>query len=89
MKKLAIAQMVLGLLIIGSLLAFVIWIEPGFYHVELLNKEGIPIGAVFFNPGRNIRMRAFETVYLVLGLSVLGCGIAQFVKSKKEPIDNQ
>ncbi|MFC1918739.1 hypothetical protein ACFLUN_00850 [Chloroflexota bacterium] len=83
MKRLAIVQIILGALIISSLVAFVIWIEPSFYHVEFFNEEGIRTGGVFFNPGRNIRMRAFETVYLVLGLSVLGCGIAQFVKSKR------
>jgi len=80
--KLAITQMTLGLLIIGSLFAFAVWIEPGFYHVEILNEAGIVTGGAFFNPGRNIPMRTWQAIYLVLGLSVLGCGIAQYLKAR-------
>jgi len=60
----------------------VVWIEPGFYHFRIPG-EGGTVREVFANPGRNIPMRAFEATYLVLGLSVLGCGIAQFVKARR------
>jgi len=80
--KLAIAQMTLGLLIIGSLFAFAVWIEPGFYRMPILNEAGIVTGVAFFNPGRNISMMSWMTVYLALGLAVLGCGITQYLKAR-------
>ena len=82
--KLAAAQIVLGLLILASLVGFSVWVEPGFYHFRIPSAEGSGIiTEVFLNPGRNIPMVTWMTVHLVLGLSVLGCGIGQFIKEKK------
>ena len=81
--KLAIAQIVLGVLSVGALLGFSVWVEPGFYHVQLPAIEGSNVVTeVFSNPGRNIPMISWKGVSLVIGLSVLGFGIAQFVKAK-------
>lgn len=97
--KLAIAQMVLGVFILGSLFGFVAWVEPRFYHVQIRptptaepTEPGEPadeptegsevVTHIFFNPGRNIPMRSWQGIYLVLGLAVLGCGIAQFIKAE-------
>jgi len=81
--KLAIAQMVLGVLILGSLCGFIAWLEPGFYHIVVPPREGSDVVTrIFLNPGWNIPMRTWQAVYLVLGLSVLGCGIAQYLKAR-------
>ena len=81
MKTLAIAQIILGVLSLDSLLGFNIWVEPGFYHIQLPPMEGSDLTTkIFFNPGRNIPMRSWQTVSFVLALSVLGCGITQFLK---------
>ena len=84
MKKLAVTQMVLGALAVASLVGFVIWVEPHFYHVLIPPVEGSDIGyGMFFNPGRNISMRTWQTVYLALGISVIGCGVVQYRKARR------
>jgi|GEM_PF-3283357 len=81
--KLAVVQMALGAFIVASLFGFTAWVEPSFTHVQIPPTEGSNIVTkIFLNPGRNIPMRSWMVVYLVLGLSVLSCGIAQFVKVK-------
>ena len=66
MKKLAIAQMVLGGLIIGNYIASVVATSAAFTIDEGYRLIYFP----WFN------------VCLVLGLAVLGCGIAQFLKER-------
>ena len=55
--KLAIAQMVLGVLIVGNY-------APGLSHLP----AAMPVAYVF---------------PFVLGLAVLGCGIAQFINARR------
>ena len=82
--KLAILQIILGVSILVSLLGFAIWIEPSFTHIRIPSAGGDDIARdIFLNPGRNIPMIIWMAVYCVLGLSVLGCGIAQFVNEKR------
>ena len=82
--KLAVVQMVLGVLIVASLFWFTAWVEPSFTHIHIPSAEGSNIVTeIFLNPGRNIPMRSWMAVYLVLGLSVLGCGIAQLLKARR------
>jgi len=81
--KLAITQIVLGVFILASLFGFAAWVEPGFTHIQIPPTEDSNIVTeIFLNPGRNIPIVIWSAVYFVLGLSVLGCGIAQFVKVK-------
>jgi len=81
--KLAIAQIVLGVFILASLFGFATWVEPGFTHIRIPSAEGGDvITDIFLNPGRNIPMIIWTSVYLLLGLSVLGCGIAQYLKAR-------
>ena len=80
--KLAIAQMALGVIIIASLFGFTAWVQPGLNHISLPAAEDGTITEVFLNPGRNIPMLTWISVYLVLGLSVLACGIAQYLKER-------
>ena len=86
--NLSIAQMVLGALIVGSLVAFTGWVEPGFYHIKLPPEVGSNIPTeILLNPGWNIPMMTWRAVSFVLGLSVLGCGIAQYLKARKVRIN--
>lgn len=64
--KLAIAQMVLGALIVGSYVASIVATSAAFTTDEGYRLIYFP----WFN------------VSLVLGLAVLGCGIAQFLKAR-------
>ena len=81
--KLAIAQMVLGVLILASLFWFGAWVEPSFTHIRIPPAEGSSVVTeIFRNPGRNIPMMSWIALYLVLGLAVLGCGIAQYLKAR-------
>ena len=59
--KLAVAQMVLGALILVDCLCFVL---KGFFSGSILASQ------------------VFLFVIPVLGLSVLGCGIAQYLKAR-------
>ncbi len=72
--KLAIAQMVLGALILVNWLSLslgiVWWRVPTWPEHDLL--EGM---------WRVLTLPLF-TAFLVLGLAVLGCGIAQFLKAR-------
>jgi len=84
MTKLAIAQIILGVLIVGALFAWMVWVSPG-YQI----REGIIPGSdtVIRSMGLikpNPLLDVWAVVYLVLGLSVLGCGIAQFVKARRQ-----
>jgi len=62
--KLAIAQMVLGAIIVGNYIASV-----------------VATSATFTDEGYRLIYFPWFNVCLVLGLAVLGCGIAQFLKA--------
>jgi len=65
--KLAIAQMVLGAIIVGNYIASVVATSAAFTTDEGYRLIYFP----WFN------------VCLALGLAVLGCGIAQFLKARE------
>lgn len=82
MKKLAIVQVALGMLIIGSLVYWMGWLSTG-YHVyqgtipgsnNTLGSMGLPA----YNPFLNV----WKVGFLALGLSVLGCGIVQYIRAR-------
>ena len=84
MTKLAITQVILGVLVVGSIFAWMVWISTG-YHI----REGIipgsdtvirSIGLIKPNP----LLGVWAVVYLILGLSVFGCGIAQYFKARQQ-----
>ena len=78
--KLAITQIVLGVLIVSSLVWFIGWVEWDYGSYTMLYKDV----EVEFHPlpGWTMRMISWKAVSFMLGLSVLGFGIAQFVKAK-------
>ncbi|MFC1864380.1 hypothetical protein ACFLYG_00940 [Chloroflexota bacterium] len=78
--KLTITQIVLGVLIIGSLVWFIGWVEWDYGSFTIL-REGIEVEMLPV-PGWIVRMISWKAVSFMLGLSVLGCGMAQFVKVK-------
>jgi hypothetical protein len=82
--KLAIAQVVLGLLIIGSFFAFVNWVSNGYNVYEGTIAGSDIIVRVFLNPGRVPLYQVWSLIYLGLGVVVTGCGIAQLIKSRRE-----
>ncbi len=83
MKKLAIVQIVLGMLVIGSLVYWMGWLING-YHI----REGIaPDGTIIrISPllKPNPALDVWSILYPVLGLTVLGCGVAQYFKTGRK-----
>ena len=82
--KLAIAQIVLGIFVVGSLFAWMVWISPG-YHI----REGIIPGSdtVIRSMGLikpNPLLDVWAVIYPILGLSVFGCGTAQYFKARQQ-----
>jgi len=72
--KLAIAQMVLGALIVANWLSLGLpWPMPGFWSMIKLWPNNFLW--IIWEP--------FWIISLVLGLVVLGCGSAQFLKARK------
>ena len=80
--KLSITQIVLGALIIASLLIFTIWIQPEFTRIRIPGADST-ITEIFPNPRHSASLSIWTISYLLLGLSVLGCGIVQLLKEIK------
>ena len=78
--RLAIAQIVLGVLIVGSLVWFIGWVEWEYGSYTKLDKDVEVV--IHPLPGWIIRMISWKVASFLLGLSVLGCGIAQFIKAR-------
>ncbi len=77
---LAITQSVLGVLIVGSLVWFIGWVEPDYGSVTRL-IEGVEV-EIRPLPGWIMRLISWKAASFVLGFSVLSLGIAQLVKAK-------
>ncbi len=81
MKKLAVVQIILGGLIIGSLIYWEGRLSPGYHNLEGTAPDGMRIfimPMLRMNPG----LIAWELLYPALGLAVLGCGIARYFKTR-------
>jgi hypothetical protein len=76
MRKLAVVQIILGILVVLSMVYWGSWLSNG-YHV----REGLaPDGTTIFQPSLQKPNRALDiwaTLYPALGLAILGCGTAQ------------
>ncbi len=80
MKKLAVVQIILGALIVGSLIYWEGWLSSGYHNLEGTAPDGMGIfimPMLRLNPG----LIAWELLYPALGLAVLGCGIARYFKT--------
>ncbi len=81
MKKLAVVQIILGLLIIGSLIYWEGELSGGYHELEGTAPDGMGITIMHtlrMNPG----LIVWELLYPALGMAVLGCGIAQYSKTR-------
>lgn len=79
-KKLAIAQIILGALVVGSLIYWMGWLSSGYHIREGIAPDGTRVRTMpLLAP--NPPLYAWQIVHPMLGLAVLGCGIAQFFKS--------
>ena len=87
MRKLAIAQIVLGVLIIGALVWFIGWVEYGYgsFIETVENPAGGGMVEVEMNhvPGWFVKMITWKAAGFMLGLSVLGCGLAQWFRARE------
>ena len=81
MKKLAIAQIILGIVVVGSLIYWGEWVSTG-YHIHEGTGDDGTIRRILGLTKQNPLELAWMVVYFMLGLSVFGCGIAQFVKAR-------
>ena len=80
MKKLAIAQIILGALVVGSMIYWMGWLSSGYHIWEGITPDGTTIRSlplIVPNPALNV----WSILYPVLGLAVLGCGIAQYIRT--------
>ena len=83
MKKLAVTQMVLGALIVASVLGFSIWVEPHLFGVlRSLPHEAEAGDITNLVLIMNMPVSIWRAVTVVLGISVLGCGIVQYFKTR-------
>lgn len=77
----AIAQIVLGALIVGSLVWFIGWVEYDYgSYTKLIRGIEVEFHAL---PGWIMQLISWKVTSFLLGLSVLGCSIAQFVKARR------
>ena len=81
MKKLADTQIVLGAFIIGLLVWFIGWIEYDYSPITKLYQDVEVVMRP--SPGWIMQLISWKVTSFLLGLSVLGCGIAQFVKARR------
>jgi hypothetical protein len=82
-KKLAITQAVAGVLIAAIAIFITRWGYPTVFIVPMPAGSSL-IGAVNINPGPPMVFALFLTgLTVVLGLAVLGVGIAQFVNARR------
>ena len=87
MRKLAIAQIVLGVLIIGALVWFIGWVEYDYGAFTELVEDPAGGGTVEVEmnnvAGWVVQMTAWKVVGFVLGLSIVGFGLAQWARARE------
>jgi hypothetical protein len=85
MKKLAVAQVVFGILVVGSLLYWGSWLSDGYLYADgaISGTDTNYIG-VFGNPGRVPLIDVWSVIYFSLGIAVLCCGIAHYFTAGRQ-----
>ena len=87
MKKLAIAQIVMGILVVSSLIFWAGWVSTGYLYAEgIVPGTDTHVIGVFGNPGRVPLLEIWPLIYLSLGLVVLGFGIAQYLNARRQAV---
>ena len=82
--KLAINQIILGILVVGSLIYWMGWLSTGYFYSVGTDADGNIILHILGLHKPNPFMEVWAVAYLMLGLSVLGCGIFQYFKAKRQ-----
>jgi hypothetical protein len=82
-KKLAIVQIILGVLVVGSLIYWGDWISSGYHIWEAILPDGYTVRESGF-PAPNPALYIWSILYPALGLAVLGCGIAQYFRTDEK-----
>ena len=85
--RLAIAQIVLGILIFTSLFLFMEYVIPGYYYEVMIDSNGNVIGRVFGLHKPNVPLNVWLFTYPALGLAVFGCGVAQYLQARRKTIN--
>ncbi len=86
MKKLAIAQIILGILVVGSLVFWIGWVQTGYHDAFGVDPDGnIRIRILGLVASRPL-IGVWAVIYFMLGSSVLGLGIAQYFKARRSKI---
>jgi hypothetical protein len=83
--KLAITQMALGSIIVISSIFTSVWYIGYVFPSRVVIEESSELTKhVFINYGQNLYLvEGWAAVLLLLGLAVLGCGVAQFLVSRR------
>lgn len=85
-KKLAITQIIAGVLIVAVSVFITRWGYPTVFVVPMPEGSNLT-GSVNINPGPlNVYAVFLAMLSTLLGLAVLGVGVAQFVKAKKQTV---
>ena len=84
MKKLAIAQIVLGVFVVGYLLFWANRISAGYnIHEGLVPGTDIVLHCMaLIKP--NPLITAWSLIFLALGLAVIGCGMLQYFEARRQ-----
>jgi hypothetical protein len=89
MKKLSVIQIILGLLIIGSLAFWYLAVLDGYLTFEgTIPGTGLE-AIVSRNPGSGLELGIWVCCYLALGLLITGFGIAGFVSGHRSESTGQ
>ncbi len=83
----ATVLMILGALLVGSFIVFVAQVELGYYEHWRIDPDGNVIELLHGLQAPNPVLDAWRLVYLALGLATFGCGIVQFVQSRRGETD--
>ena len=85
MKKLAFTQIVLGMLVVGSLIFWAGWVSTGYLYAEgTVPGTDTHVIGVFGNPGRVPLLEIWPFIYFSLGIIVFGFGIAQYLNARRQ-----
>ena len=83
MKRLALTQIVLGALVVGSLIYWMGWLSSGYHIREGIAPDGTTIRSLpLLIP--NPALHVWSILYPALGLTILGCGIAQYFRTGRK-----
>ena len=87
MKKLAIAQIILGVSVIGYFISWANWISPGYYlHEGLIPGTDTVLHCMaLLMP--NPLITAWSFIFLALGLAVTGFGMLQYFEARRRAAD--